>query len=240
MIMQEKSNFKKIAFVCTAVGEIDYAEYTIPFIKSYCNKYNYDFFIVDKNPYDCPPSWLGLIPYDLVDDGSYDLMISIDADFMPTRYAPPLHQFCHPEKISVALDMSIYIFSINFDKNHFFNAGLIAIPRDFKNCLYDIFSNNHKDALLEREFLWEQPYFNNWALKNRNKINILSEDWNYFDVSIYCREIESNLRQPYFRHMTTGPDTERRLERVKEIYKKEFKYFDIKKPEFENSIFPIL
>lgn len=210
---------KKVSVVVVATGEIDYFQYTFPFINHYCSTHGYDLKVVKENPYRCHPSWLALIPHRFCDES--EIAISMDADIMPALHAPPIHLYTDPEKVGASIDMSTYVFNCSSDRNHLFNAGLLTIPKARRTDLEDIFDQSADSSDQDREYLWEQPFFNRWARDNPNKIQILAEDWNYFELTALKRNRSDLLREPYFRHLTCGIDHQSRLENAKAIHSKE-------------------
>jgi hypothetical protein len=178
----------QVTFLVIYIGEPDYAKYTLPFIKKYCNKYNYDLILHREETYkNIHPSWYKMKCHTLYNAG---FILCCDLDIIPMPDAPPIHEHLNFNVINMCRDADRRIY----------NCGLIGIPRKLRHIpelVYDIFVRP-----IQRDFpCWEQFPFNRVINKKNIKVNKLDSKWNW--ITCNDKNIMNPVNTlPYFKHLT--------------------------------------
>lgn len=151
---------------CINIGDVNYAQYSLPLIKKLCEYNNINLYVLDKNIsqniYNVHPSWFKLFCHSLIDD---DFILCWDLDLIPTRLYS-LYDFIDTNKINLSYDQSYVREGFTFNGKFKYNCGLLGIPKiyqaDIENIYIKAKSSNYPS--------YEQYHVNDWIFDN--KINI--------------------------------------------------------------------
>lgn len=181
------------------VGDDSYSHYTLPFFRSYCNRHDYQLFIL-KQPINerIHPSWYKLMSHSLC-DAKYILCVDLDIFIMPD--SPPVHLDIEDDKIAMAYDPGRNGGMCNwYDRPTYFqyNCGLIGIPKSMQEFMERIY---RRAAPSGGQHPWEQMHVNEAIARNETPITLLDEKWN---MLLGCSEASQRVVNTdwHFKHMT--------------------------------------
>lgn len=161
--------------VAINVGDVQYAQYSLPFIEKICKKNDIDFVCLTKNLsqncYNLHPSWLKLFLHDLFDD---EFIISWDLDLVPCKLYD-LKQYFDTTKLNFVYDSSYIYDNHSFNGKFKYNCGLIGIPKKHAEQLKSIYTSKGLNSLYPS---YEQYHVNDWIYDNDIPVHIMPEKLN--------------------------------------------------------------
>lgn len=184
-------------------GRLPYLSMTRPYIEAYCRKYGYELKMCDIGD-ERHPSWMKMLVHHHF---KADLILTMDADFMPLPSAPPIHEVLVLDKLNMRanpmprrLICLLNRLDYPYPKMRW-NCGLMGLPVSFSGMLDLVYTG----ADLTREVFWEQGEMNLYLHDKEHLVNTLDSRWN-----VMPKTDGLDLSTAYFIHLAGMPNSRRR------------------------------
>lgn len=162
------------------IGNLPYAEYSLPYIKKLCDYNQINLHIIDRDPErnvrKAHPSWVKTIAHDIYDS---DFIITWDLDLCPTKLYD-LKQYFDITRLNLGYDRAYEFDNWMYNGKFKYNCGLIGIPKSYAPALKDLYDRFSAENIYPS---WEQYHINDYIFDNNIEINLLPSALNcmYFE-----------------------------------------------------------
>jgi len=142
---------EQLTIYTAMVGELDYAEFTLPAIEAYCQRNGYTLERITDPPQDKRhPTWQKLRAAFLHDFDRHGTCLVMDADMLPLPWAAPIHKKLSDSRLSLTrIGLSKRarkrFTELEISESYWFNDSLIGIPPSMAAFVRDTYTHT-RDA----------------------------------------------------------------------------------------------